>query len=121
MLFARDGIKNLRLVWHARLVTRYRKYVVLVKVLQNPHRVWIPLKVENPPRIAKNDLGEVHEMLRPAYQLVPRQRLHALVIAQDAKLDIPIRARNYLALRTPWFVGPDATIFDDAIIFWFSG
>ena len=91
-----------------------------VKVVQNPHGVRIPLEVENPPWIAKDDLREVHKMLLPANQLVPRQGLHPLVITKNAKLDIPIRTGDDPVLWSPRFIGPDAPILDDAVVCCFA-
>ena len=99
---------------------RNRKYVVPVKVVQNPHGVRIPLEVENPPRIAKDDLREVHKMLLPANQLIPRQGLHPIIVAQNAKLDIPIRTGDDPVLWSPRFIGPDASVFDDAVVCCFA-
>jgi len=101
-------------------VPRNRKYVVPVKVVQNPHGVRIPLEVENPPWVTKDDLREVHKMLLPANQLVSRQGLHPLVVAQNAKLDIPIGTGDDPVLWPPRFIGPDASVFDDAVVCCFA-
>lgn len=97
-------------------MARNRKYIVSVKIIQNPHRIRIPLKVENPSRITKDDFREVHKMLLPRNQLVSRQRLHPLVITKDTKLDIPVRTGYDPVLRPPRLVGPNAAIFDDSVV-----
>lgn len=94
---------------------------MLAERTKNPHGIRIPLKIENPPRIAKHDLREVHKMLRPRHQLVVRQLLHPLVIAENAKLDIPVRTGNDFPFWPPRLVGPQPAVFDYSIIFcWFG-